>query len=160
MAAEPHHVVTRHFAEPFAVVADFGFLAVENFVNLGEIGLSVRIYLLARQWRPRFRLPGGIADHRRKIADQENCRVAHILKMLQLAQHHGVTQMNIRRRGIHAEIRAQRLSRLGRLLELRPKLALGNNFRRAFSQVRNLFVNGLEFRGCHLFFSDLFWLVP
>ena len=40
--------------------------------------------------------------------------MAHVLKMLQLAQHHGVAQMNIRRRGIHAEIHAQRLSGLSR----------------------------------------------
>ena len=133
VAAEPHHIVARHLPEPFAVVANF-----------------------ARQRRPRFGLSRGIANHRGKVTDQENGRVAHILKMFQLAQHDGVSQMNIRRGRIHAEIRPQRFPRLRRLLELRAHLAFRNDFRRALFQVRQLLVNGFEFRGWHLIFSGLF----
>ena len=114
LPAEPNHLRTGKLAEPLAVVANFGFLAVEDLEHLFEIRLRVRIHLLARQRRPRFGLACGIADHGRKIADQKNCGVAHILKMFQLAQHNGVAQMYVRRRWIHAEIHAQRLSTLSR----------------------------------------------
>ncbi len=74
----------------------------------------------------------GSPDHRGEIADQENRRVPQILKMLQLAQHHGVAQMNIGRRGIHAQLHAQWLARRDRLFELRLQLILANDFRGAF----------------------------
>ncbi len=84
--------------------------AVEDFVDLLEIGFGVGVHLLARQRRARFGLAGGIADHRGEIADQENRGVAHFLKMFQLAQHDGVAEVQIRRGGIDAELDAQRLA--------------------------------------------------
>ena len=60
--------------EPFAVVADLGALAVENLVDLFEIGFGVGAHLLAGERRTRFGLAGGIADHGGEIADQENRR--------------------------------------------------------------------------------------
>ena len=110
VAAEPHHVVARHLAEPFAVVADFGFFAVENLVDLLEIRFCVSVHLLARERRARFGLARGVADHGRKIADQENGGVAHVLEMFQLAQDHGVAEVNVGSGGIDAEIDAQRLA--------------------------------------------------
>src|ERR1700675_289746 len=52
------------------------------------------------------RPPGG-AVLGRKIADQENRRVAHFLKMFQLAQHHRMPKVNVWGRWVHAEIHAQ-----------------------------------------------------
>ena len=46
VAAEADDVVAGKFVEPFAVVADFGFLAVENFEDLREIGFGVGVHLL------------------------------------------------------------------------------------------------------------------
>ena len=149
VAAEAHDVIARHFAEPFAVVADFGFFAVEDFVDLREIGLRVGVHLLASERRARFGLAGGIADHRGEIADQENGGVAQILKMLQLAQHDGVAEMNIGRRGIHAEIRAQRLTGFRGLLELCLQVFVANDFRRSLFQIGELLVNGFELCGSH-----------
>jgi len=88
--------------------------------------------MLARKRRSRFRLPCWIADHRRKIANQKNCGVAHVLKLLELSENYGVAQMNIRSRRIDAQIHAQRLLLFRGLLEFRFQLVLANNFRHAF----------------------------
>jgi hypothetical protein len=107
-----HDVFGGHFAEPFAVVANFGFFAVENFVNLFEISLGIGVDLLAGQRRARFRYARRVANHGRKITNQKNGGVAEILKMFELAQDHGVAKMKIRGGGVHAEINAQRFSGL------------------------------------------------
>ena len=49
-----------------------------------------------------------IADHRGKIADNQNGFVAQILKIPQLAQHHTVTEMDVRRRRIDSQLDAKR----------------------------------------------------
>jgi len=53
-------------------------------------------------------LAGRVTDHGGKLSDQENGRVAEVLKVFQLSQHHRVAQMQIRSGGINAELHAQR----------------------------------------------------
>ena len=119
VTAQPHHVVTRQLIQPLAVVADFRFLGIEEFKDLREVRLGIRVNLLPRQRWAGFGLSGGVADHGREIANQENRGVPEVLKVLELTKDHGVSEMNVRGRWVHAEIHAQRLSSLGRLLELR-----------------------------------------
>src|SRR5256885_12819440 len=64
--------------------------------------------LLPRERRARLRLPGWIADHGGEVADEKNSNVTEILKMLQLPDHHGMAQMNIRGRRIDAQLGPQR----------------------------------------------------
>ena len=156
VGAEADNVDRVHFVEPFAVVADFGFFAVEDFEDLLEIGFRVGVDLLAGQRRARFGNAGGIADHRGEIADQEDRGVAHVLKMFQLAQHHGVAEMKIGRGGVDAEIDAQRLAGFERFRELRFQLFFANDFGGAFFQVRELFVYGFEF-GVGSVVDSLLW---
>ena len=70
--------------------------------------------------------------------------MAHVLKMFQLAQHHGVAQMNIGRGGVHAELHAQGLAGLRRFFELRFQLVFANDFRGALSQIGELFLDRFE----------------
>ena len=58
----------------------------------------------ARQRRPRGGAARGIADHAGEIANQKNYGVAEILKMLELAEQHGVAEMQIGRGGIDAQL--------------------------------------------------------
>src|SRR5271154_4685879 len=62
--------------------------------------------------------------------------------------------MNIRRGRIHAQIHAQRLAGLRRLLELRLQIFLADNFRRALFQVGDLLVNRFEFQRSQIFFLE------
>ena len=110
LGAETDHFVAGEFAEPFAVVADLGALAIQNLVDLFEIGFGVGAHLFAGERRARFGLAGGIADHRGEIADEEDGGVALILEVFELAQHYGVAQVQIGRGGIDAEFDAQRLA--------------------------------------------------
>ncbi len=98
MRAEPNHVVPGQVAQPFAVVADLGALAIENFVDLVKIGLRIGAHLFARQRRTRFGLTRGIAHHGREIPDEKNGGMALLLEVLELAQNNGVAQMQVRRR--------------------------------------------------------------
>src|SRR5207237_8930928 len=118
MRTKPNDILGVHLAEPLAVVADLGLVAVENFENLLKVSFRIGLDLLARKRRARFRYARGVANHRREIANQENGGVAQVLKMLQFAHHHGVPEMKIRSRGIHAEINTQRPTRLARRYEL------------------------------------------
>ena len=146
MGAKLYNSRTGKLVEPFAVVADFGFVFVENFENLVQIGFRVRIHFLAGKRRTRFRAPRGIADHRGKIADEKYCGVAHVLKMLKLSQDNRVAKVNVRRGRIDAEIDAEGNASLERFFEARFQFVFANNFRDAFFQVGELFGDGLE--GC------------
>ena len=82
--------------------------------------------------------------------------MAHILKLFEFAEHHGVAQVDVRRRRIHSEIHAQGLLLFDGLLELGLELVLADDFRRALLQIRELFLNRFEFCGRHYFFSHPF----
>src|SRR5256885_11495088 len=64
MGAKLYNFRTGKFVEPLAVVADFGFVFVENFENLVQIGFRVRIHFFAGKRRTRFRAARGIADRK------------------------------------------------------------------------------------------------
>ena len=134
-----------HFAEPFAVVADFRFFLVEDFVDLREIGFGIGVDLFARQRGSRFRNASGVTNHRGKIANQKDRGVAHVLKMLQLAQDHGVAQMKIGGRGVHAEIDAQGLAGFQGLFEFGLEFGFGNDFSDGFFEVGELLFDRFEF---------------
>ena len=84
----------------------------EDFEDLFEIGFGVGIDLLAGKRRARFRLSGGVADQRREIPNQENSRVAQILKMFQLADDYRVAEVNVGSGGVHTELGAEGLAGL------------------------------------------------
>jgi len=69
VGAEADDGFSGEFAEPLAVVADFGFGGIENFEDLGEIGFGVGVDLFAGERRARFGNTGGIADHGGEITD-------------------------------------------------------------------------------------------
>ena len=117
--AQAQHVLELQLVEPFAVEADLGFVGVQDFEDLRLISLGVAIDIGAGHRRARDVAAGGIADHAGSIADQKNDRVAQILKVLHLAQQHGVAQVQIGRRGIEAGLHAQRTAGLQGLREAR-----------------------------------------
>ena len=131
-------------------------LVIEDLEDLLEIGLRVCFHLLAFERRASFGLAGGIADHGGEIADEENGGVALVLELLELAQHDGVAEVQIRRGGIDAEIDAQRFAGLRGLLELGLEFVFADDFGGAFAQVLELFFNRFELRGSHYFFSGTF----
>ena len=104
----------------------------------------MRLISSRAQRRARDRASRGIADHAGEVADQKDDRVPEILKVFQLAQQHGVAEMQIGRGRIEAGFHAQRLVRSQRFFELGAQFGLLHNLRRAFLDVGELFVNGGE----------------
>src|SRR5207245_8925831 len=64
MGAKPNDVFGVHFAEPFAVVANLGFVAIENLEYLVEVSPRVGVHLVAGQRWSCLRNAGRIANHR------------------------------------------------------------------------------------------------
>ena len=58
--------------------------------------------------RPCHRAPTRVADHSREVADDENGFVPGILKIPQLREGDTVTEVNIRRSGVNAQLNAER----------------------------------------------------
>ena len=61
-----------------------------------------------RELRPSDRAAARVADHRGKIADDEDRFVSEVLKLAQLSQDDGVAEMQIGARRIDAELDPQR----------------------------------------------------
>src|SRR5580704_3667101 len=141
---QANELIGGELAHPSAVEVDHGFLRIENFEDLCLIGFGIFFDLFAGERRARDRAARWIADHAGEIADQKNRGVAEVLKVLELAQDYGVTQVQVRSSRIHAEFHAQRLASRTRLLKLGAEVGLADDFRRAFLEVRQLFIDRYE----------------
>jgi hypothetical protein len=121
--AELHDLGRRH-RHPLAVEADFGARHVEHPPRLLDVGCGVALDLLAALRRTRLLAPRRIADSRGEIPDQEDRRVAQLLEATKLLEHDRVSEMQIGRGGIHAELHAQGTARAQSLREALAQLAL------------------------------------
>jgi hypothetical protein len=70
--------------------------------------------------------------------------VAEILKVFELAEHHGVAEVQIGSSGIHAELHPEGLASRARFFEFRAQLGFTDDFGGAFPDVGELFVDGSE----------------
>ena len=94
--------------QPAAVELHDGLLRIEQLEDLRLVGLGVALDLGRRQRRARLRSTRRVADHRREIADDEDHRVTQILEVLHLADEHRVTQVQVRRRRVEADLHDER----------------------------------------------------
>ncbi len=137
-------IIGSKLCEPAPIEVDHSLLRIENLEHLRFVCLGVLLNLLARERRPRGRASRGVADHPGEVADQKDCGVAEILKVLELAQNHSVPQMQIGSSWIHAKLHAQRLAGATRLLQLGAQVGFADNFRRTFLEIGKLFVDREE----------------
>src|SRR5271170_3608631 len=121
---------------PFAVETDLGQVAIENLERLVAIGIGVALDLFARQRLARLGSAGRIANHRGEVADQENYGVARVLKIAQLLEREGVTQMQVGRGRIHPELDPERTAERN----FCGKLRLRNQFGGPTSERRRLLI--------------------
>ena len=144
LCRQPHKAFVAELAQPLAVEAHLGLVAVEDLEHLRLVGLGVLVDLLAAERRPRRRTSGRIADEPGEVADEKDDGVAHVLEVLELAHQHGVAEMQIRRGRIEACLDPHRLAALPGLLQPLAQVALADDLRRALAQVGKLLVNGKE----------------
>ena len=167
-----HHAVQAddlfelHGFEPFAVRDELRASGVEHLERLFTIRFGVGQDLLAAELGAGGGAAAGVADHRSKIADNQNCFVTEILKLPQLPENQRVAQMKIRTRGIDPQFDAERpaegefLAELGLADNLGAALLeKGKSFVRLHGSMQRpelLFVFVQQFS--HLL--DREWLVP
>src|ERR1035438_7416126 len=138
---QTYEILGGELREPPAVEVHHRFFRAENLENLRLVGLGVLRNLLPRQRRPRRRAPRWIAYHSGEISDEEDDRVAEVLKMFELAQQDRVPQVQIGSGWIEARLHPQRFARSERTFEFGAQFGFLNNLRRALLDVCQLFVN-------------------
>ena len=107
-AGQLDHTARAQWVTPFAVVADLGLGRVQHQASLAVIGLSVDLDLFGRQRWAGAVAARRVANHTGEVADQEDDRVAQILQLAHLVEHHRVTDVDVRRGRIQAQLDAQR----------------------------------------------------
>ena len=108
-----------------AIEDDFRFVFVEDSKDLFGIRLGVDGNLLFREGFARFAFARRVANLARKIADEEDDLVPHVLELAQFAQNDEMPEMEVGRCWIGAQFDAQWLVFCPALFELFLKL-LGN----------------------------------
>ena len=94
--------------EPLRVAPQLGRVRVEDAERLVDVGLRVLVDLLARERRARRVAARGVADERREVADDEHDGVPEVLELAQLAQRHGVAEVQVGGGRVDAELHAER----------------------------------------------------
>ena len=79
---------------------------------------GVAVDLLGLEHRPQRRAPRRVADARGEVADDQHDGVAGVLELAQLLQHDGVSEVDVGRRRVDAELHPQRPPVRGGLREL------------------------------------------
>src|SRR5512135_304476 len=104
---EPNDSLGTELVGPRGIEQDFGLFRIENLEYLLAVGRRIAGDLVARERRARLVLARGVADHAGEVADQELHLVAEFLKMPQLVDDHGVTEVQVGRRRVQAELDTQ-----------------------------------------------------
>src|SRR5262249_12716024 len=120
--SKPDQPGSPELVRPLGVEEDLGAIGIENLEDLILVGLRVVQDLLARKRRARFFLSARVPHHAPKIADQELNVMTQILKLPQLIDDHGVTEVEIRRGWVHPELDPQ----MAAGFELLPQLRLND----------------------------------
>ena len=146
LGGQAHEAFVAELAQPLAVEADFGLVAVENLEDLRLVGFGVGVDLLAGERRARGDAARGIADEAGEVSDQEDDGVAHVLKVLELADEHGVADVQVGRGGIESGFDAHGLAGSDGALDALAQVALANDLGGALAEVGQLLVDGWELR--------------
>ena len=144
LAGQRHHVEERHLAEPVAVVRDFGAVDVDDLADLKEIILGVGLDLFRREAGARLVAAAGVADEGGVVADDEDGLMAEFLEQPQLAQRHGMAEMDVDAGRVDAVLDAQRLAGLDAAFELAAQVGLRRDLLGAAADQFELFIDGFH----------------
>ena len=107
LAKQSQQVGALHLAEPFGVASNLELVAIEDEMDLVEIRARRSVDLVAREDRPCFRPSTWVADHRREVTDDQNHRVAVVLKRAQDVEDDKVSDVQVGRGRVEAKLHTQ-----------------------------------------------------
>ena len=123
LARQAEHLLEVERQQPFGVVHKRGLVGVEHLECLVDVRLGIMLDLLVRKLRARGIATRRIADERRAVADDKRDLMPQILELAQLAQWHGMADVDIGSRGIDAKFDVERRA----ALQLLKQRAFGND---------------------------------
>ncbi len=128
---EPEERLEPHRGEPLPISTYLGAVGVEDAKRLLLIGGCVGLDLVRRQHGASAAAPRWIPHSGGPVTDDQYCRMAGVLELTQFPEHDGMPEMDIRRRGVNAQLHPQRRGFRKPLLDL----ARGLDVNRAGLQV-------------------------
>ena len=131
---EATHQIKRRFeielAEPFALPANFGALAIHQAEKLFHILFGVGANVFGGQARTGFVASGWITDLRRPVAHDQHDGMPKLLEFSQFSQRHAVANRHRGTAGVYAEFQAEFLARC----KFAPQIGFDQHFGHATSQ--------------------------
>ena len=134
----------RELAEPVAVVVHLGLVDVDDLADLLQVIAGVGLDLLRGQPGAGLVAAAGVADQGGVVADDQHRLMAQFLEQAQLAQRHGVAEVDVDAGRVDAVLDAQRLAGLDAALQLLPQLGLGHDLLDAAADQGQLFIDGFH----------------
>ena len=114
------------------------FSGSEDLAGLLDVAGGVLVDLVLRSRGRVTDLPGGVADLRGEVADDEHRGVAELLELAQLAQHDGEAEVDVGRGGVDPELRPERPAGA----ELAAQVGLADEIDGARAEDAELLVDG------------------
>ena len=153
-AGQLNHAACAQGVAPFAVVTNFGLGGVQHQAGLLVIGFGVGLDLLRGQWRAGGVAARRVANHAGEVPNQKNHRMAQVLQLAHLVEHHGVPQVDVRGCGVQAKLDAQRFASSLRTCQLFDPLFLRNQLVAAPQRYRQRLANAV----CHGMGGLAYWV--
>ena len=133
LSVEAEKVGTGEFGQPLAVVANFGFLGVDDLEDLVGVGLGVLFDDLRFEGGAGFGASGGVADASGVVAHDDDGEVAGLLELADFGQDEGMAEVEIGGGGIEAKFDAERAAEGEFFGELFPGMDVGQARKKEFN---------------------------
>src|SRR5690606_35157859 len=129
MGGQLDEIGELQLTEPLGVEAQLEpvGIGIEDGHRLSDVGLTVGARLLESEYRPGLRAAGRVPYHRGEVADDEDDLVAQVLELPELPEHHGMSDVEVGRRRVYAQLRPQLTPLALRELELLAQATFGND---------------------------------
>ena len=127
---------------------NFCLVEVHDLADLFQVIASVILDVFFGQFfRPGSVAAAGVADKRRRVADNDDRLMAELLKLANLSQRYGVAKVDIDAGRINSILNTEWRAGFQTLLQLPSQLFFRNDFFDAAADNRELFFNRWELHG-------------
>jgi hypothetical protein len=141
--AEAENICEGHAAEPVSVAMHFGSLQIDNFADLVEVVAGIVFdFVGCEPFAASFVAAAGVTHECRVVADDNHGLMSEVLKLAELSQGYGVTQVHVDSGRINPVLHSQWNAGVTAVLQFFPEFILGDDFFDAASNQAELFFDG------------------